>query len=99
MQIQISRTRRRSLSLCSNADRPLDGNYGFVYCGAAGLGVGIFNLNGDQIIGCDYGGGRYTGTAIVDSTGGITVGATVRIAPAVLLVQAPLLRIFPTRGG
>src|ERR1700722_8488170 len=58
----------------------LDDTYGFVYCGTAGLGVGIFNLNGDQIIGCDYGGGRYTGTAIEDSTGRITVDATVHIA-------------------
>ena len=65
----------------------LDGTYGFVYCGTAGVGVGIFNLTGDQIIGCDYGGGRYTGTAIEDSTGSITVDATVHIAPAVLLVQ------------
>ena len=63
----------------------LNGTYGFVYCGTAGLGVGIFNLNGDQIIGCDYGGGRYTGTAIQDSTGSITVNATIHIAPAVLL--------------
>ena len=65
----------------------LDGTYGFAYCGTAGLGVGVFNLYGDQIIGCDYGGGRYTGTAIKDTTGNITVDATVHLAPIVLLVQ------------
>ena len=87
----------------------LDGTYGFVYCVTAGLGVGVFNLYGDQIIGCDYGGGRYTGTAIEDAAGNITVDATVHIAPGVLLVHGigaqdvsysrPLRHVFPPLFG
>jgi hypothetical protein len=39
-----------------------NGTYGVVYCGADGLGVGVFNVKDGVIVGADYAGGRYHGT-------------------------------------
>ena len=41
----------------------IDGTYGFVYCGAIGMGFGVFTVAEGQVKGRDYAGGKYSGTA------------------------------------
>jgi hypothetical protein len=66
----------------------LDGTYGFVCCGAHGLGVGVFNIKGGNVVGSDYGGGRYHGTATEDAASGeITLDITFDVLPGMPLVQ------------
>jgi hypothetical protein len=40
-----------------------DGTYGFVYCGAIGLGIGVFTVRSGAVIGRDYSGVTYHGSA------------------------------------
>ena len=51
--------------------RSLDGTYGFVYCGATGLEIGVIVVNSGDVVGSDFSGGRYTGTLIEDDTGNL----------------------------
>ena len=65
----------------------LDGTYGWVYCGAIGLGIGVFTVTGGQIEGRDYAGGKYSGTAKERPDGRITIALTFEVQPGVALVQ------------
>jgi hypothetical protein len=65
----------------------LDGTYGCVYCGTDGLGLGVFNVKNDVVIGVDYVGGRYRGTAAEDINGKIALDLTFEVPPDVVLVQ------------
>ena len=56
--------RRRRSSVASNRRAPLmgvDGTYGFVYCGNRGLGMSVFSINGEQVVGRDLAGSVYDG--------------------------------------
>jgi hypothetical protein len=66
----------------------LDGTYGFVYCGTDGLGVGVFNVKNGKVVGSDYAGGRYHGTATEDAASReITLDVTFDVTPGTALVQ------------
>src|ERR1700730_2608396 len=59
----------------------IDGAYGFVYCGANGLGIGIFTVIGEQFEGIDYDGIRYSGTAHENQDSTIQLAIRVPGAP------------------
>jgi hypothetical protein len=66
----------------------LDGTYGCVYCGTNGVGLGLFSLKDGIVVGGDFVGGRYRGTATEDTASGeITLDLTFEIPPGVWLVQ------------
>jgi hypothetical protein len=65
----------------------LDGTYGFLYSGAISLGFGVFNIKGGKVVGSDYAGGRYHGTATEGANGKIAVDITFEVAPGLPLVQ------------
>jgi hypothetical protein len=66
----------------------LDGTYGVVYCGAEGLGLGVFNLKNGSVVGYDYVGGRYHGTAKEDAASReIALDLIFEVPPGVVLVQ------------
>jgi hypothetical protein len=64
-----------------------DGTYGFVYCGANGLGVGVFTVQNERFEGTDYGGSRYIGTAKETSDGRIVLSFHLEVPAGVSLVQ------------
>jgi hypothetical protein len=66
----------------------VDGTYGCVYCGADGLGLGVFNAKNGKVVGFDYVGVRYHGTAIEDvASREITLDLTFEVPRGVDLVQ------------
>jgi hypothetical protein len=66
----------------------LDGTYGVVYCGADGLGLGVFNLKNGSVVGYDYVGGRYHGTAKEEAANGkVALDLIFEVPPGVVLVQ------------
>jgi len=66
----------------------LDGTYGVVYCGADGLGLGVFNVKNGSVVGSDYVGGRYHGTAMEDvASSEIALDLLFSVPPGVVLVQ------------
>jgi hypothetical protein len=88
----------------------LDGTYVFLYCGNHGPGVGVFNVKNGTVVGSDFVGGRYRGTATEDAASGkITMDIAFDVAPGITLVQgtsaqdAPYSRhikeIFPANFG
>jgi hypothetical protein len=64
-----------------------NGTYGVVYCGTDGLGVGVFNLKDSVVVGADYSGGRYRGTATETANGNITLDLTFDVPSGIELVQ------------
>lgn len=46
----------------------MDGTYGFVYSGFAGVGMGIFRITGSTLVGVDMAGSKYRGHVVVDDT-------------------------------
>ena len=65
----------------------IDGTYGFVYCGASGLGIGVFTVQNEALEGSDYGGSRYLGTAKEASDGRIVLSFHLEVRAGVSLVQ------------
>jgi hypothetical protein len=56
-----------------------DGTYGFVYCGAIGLGIGVFTVRSGAVVGRDFSGASYHGTANDQPDGSIELSiATIR---------------------
>ena len=66
----------------------MNGTYGFVYSGAVGVGMGVFNIKDNVIIGADVAGGRYHGhLADNQETGGFDVLFDMFIPAGTFLVQ------------
>src|SRR3954452_12407775 len=92
-QCCASRTARGELfnrrsSLARGVAMAITGTYGFVYCGANGLGVGLFVIDKDgRLVGSDYVGAKYEGTASESSDGTINVDISFDVPPGVILVQ------------
>jgi hypothetical protein len=86
----------------------LDGTYGFVYCGSTGLGIGAFVVNDIKVVGCDYSGGRYSGSLTEDTAGNLLLDVTFVVAAGTTVVQGaaaqdipyarPLKHTFPPGG-
>jgi hypothetical protein len=75
----------------------IEGTYGFAYCGANGLGIGIFTIVGEQFEGIDYGGGRYSGTARENADGTISLAIEFEVPPGIGLVQGTAPQDIPYR--
>jgi hypothetical protein len=65
----------------------IDGTYGFVYSGANGIGIGVFAISDGRIVGSDFVGGRYTGSATEQADGRIAVELTFDVRPGMMLVE------------
>jgi hypothetical protein len=66
----------------------MDGTYGFVYSGFAGVGMGIFRVTGSTLVGVDMGGSKYRGRVVVDNTTGeIDLSFEMSVPVGVFLVQ------------
>jgi hypothetical protein len=65
----------------------IDGAYGFVYCGANGLGIGAFIVENGTVRGRDIGGVSYAGTAQENPDNSITLRVTYRVPAGGELVQ------------
>jgi hypothetical protein len=78
----------------------INGTYAFVYCGNVGIGIGIFRVTDAGLVGTDYGGVNYRGTASETETGEIRVEFEMSVPADVLLVQGTSpLDFNVTRGG
>lgn len=73
----------------------IEGTYGFVYCGAEDIGIGAFSITGESVIGRDYGGGDYSGTAIENADGTITLNLSFLVPAGVMLVQGTAPQELP----
>jgi hypothetical protein len=74
----------------------LDGTYGVVYSGTDGLGVGVLNVKNGKVVGADYVGGRYHGSAIEDAASReIALDLTFEVPPGVMLVQGTAPQDLP----
>lgn len=73
----------------------IQGTYGFVYCGANGLGVGVFTVTGDRLQGVDYVGGKYDGTVKENGDGSISVVVDFTVMPGAMLVQGTAPQDIP----
>ncbi|MGE4048543.1 MAG: hypothetical protein AB7F35_27050 [Acetobacteraceae bacterium] len=66
----------------------MNATYGFVYCGVAGVGLGIFRVTGSELVGIDFAGSKYRGTIIEDrKTGEINLSIEMTVPVGVFLVQ------------
>ena len=66
----------------------MNGTYGFVYCGFAGVGVGIFRVSDSALVGVDLAGARYRGRISEDSaTGAFVLSFEMTVPAGVFLVQ------------
>jgi hypothetical protein len=65
----------------------IDGRYGFVYCGANGLGIGAFIIEAGEVRGRDYGLGEYRGTAVENADGTISLKLNFLVPAGMVLVQ------------
>jgi hypothetical protein len=65
----------------------IDGNCGFVYCGAVSLGIGTFVVENGKVRGIDYGGGRYDGIATLLDDQRIHIKVNFRVPANGELVQ------------
>jgi hypothetical protein len=76
----------------------IDGNtYGFVYCGANGVGIGAFTISGERFRGTDMAGGRYDGTARENPDGSIDLNIEFDVMPGETLVQGTAPQEVPHR--
>src|SRR5262245_28795162 len=73
----------------------LDGTYGWVYCGAIGIGIGVFTVTGGGVKGRDYAGGKYGGTAKERPDGTISLTLAFEVQPGVALVTATAAQEVP----
>jgi hypothetical protein len=66
----------------------LDGTYGFVYCGAIGVGMGVFRVADSALKGIDIAGARYRGNVTEDGDSGkIRLDFEMAVPVGVALVQ------------
>ena len=75
----------------------IDGTYGFVYCGVNGLGVGLFVIENGRLIGSDYMGAKYEGTATEKRDGSIAIDISFEVPPGVIFVQGTSPQDLPHR--
>lgn len=73
----------------------IDGTYGFVYCGAEDIGIGVFIVREGSVTGRDYGGGAYHGTAAENSDGTIDLRLSFQVPAGVTLVQGTTAQEIP----
>jgi hypothetical protein len=65
-----------------------NGTYKFAYCGATGVGIGLFTIKDGVITGADWGGVKYSGAIAPDnSTGGFVLDFTMTVPADAGLVQ------------
>jgi hypothetical protein len=67
----------------------INGTYGFVYCGVNGLGVGLFVIDNERLVGSDYTRAKYEGTATANADGSISINISFDVPPGVILGTAP----------
>jgi hypothetical protein len=66
----------------------MNGTYGFVYCGATGVGVGILRITEEELVGVDFAGAKYKGRVALDgATGEIELSIDMTVPVGVFLVQ------------
>jgi len=65
----------------------IDGTYGFVYCGAEDIGIGVFTVTGSSVTGRDFAGGSYVGAAIENPDGTVDLKISFNVPAGVGLVQ------------
>jgi len=73
----------------------IDGTYGFVYCGAEDLGIGVFTVTDSSVTGRDFGGGSYVGTATENADGTIDLKLSFNVPAGVGLVQGTAPQELP----
>jgi hypothetical protein len=73
----------------------MDGTYGFVYCGANGIGLGVLTVTKGVVRGSDYAGGKYDGTAQENADGTIDLTLSFEVRPGVALVQGTSAQDVP----
>jgi hypothetical protein len=73
----------------------IEGTYGFVYCGAEDIGIGAFSILGDTVIGRDFAGGSYTGKAVENDDGTISLKLSFNVPANVGLVQGTAPQELP----
>jgi hypothetical protein len=62
--------------------------YGFVYSGYVSVGMGVFRVDGTELVGVDLAGGRYRGQVVVDpATGEIDFDFEMTVPAGGFLVQ------------
>jgi hypothetical protein len=79
----------------------INGTYVFVYCSNISLGIGIFNVTDSELVGTDYGGVTYRGTASETETGEIRVEFIMSVPAGIPLVQgtSPIDLTVTRRGS
>jgi hypothetical protein len=66
----------------------MNGTYAFVFCGDVGVGIGIFKVDGSDLVGADYGGVKYRGIVSQEPvTGEVKVDFEMFVPAGVNLVQ------------
>jgi hypothetical protein len=73
----------------------IDGTYGFVYCGAEDVGIGVFTVTGSSVTGRDFAGGSYVGTATENTDGTIDLKLSFHVPAGVGLVQGTAPQALP----
>jgi hypothetical protein len=73
----------------------IEGTYGFVYCGAEDIGIGVFSIKDNVVTGRDYGGAAYTGTASENSDGTINLNLSFNVPAGVGLAQGTAPQELP----
>jgi hypothetical protein len=65
----------------------MNGTFGFVYCGAAGVGIGVFTVSGVTLKGTDASGVHYRGSVVEQADGRLLVDMKMTVPVGVCLVQ------------
>jgi hypothetical protein len=73
----------------------INGTYGFVYCGAEDIGIGVFTVQDGAVTGRDYGGATYTGMASENADGTITLKLSFYVPAGVGLAQGTAPQELP----
>jgi hypothetical protein len=73
----------------------LDGTYGFVYCGAIGVGMGVFRVQRSTLAGVDIAGARYRGTISSTNTDQLHLAFEMAVPAGVMLVQGTAPQDIP----
>jgi hypothetical protein len=73
----------------------IDGTYGFVYCGAEDVGIGVFTVTASSVAGRDVGGGSYVGTATENADGTIDLKLSFNVPAGVGLAQGTAPQELP----
>ncbi len=64
-----------------------DGTYGFVYCGVIGIGIGVFTVRSGALVGRDYSGVIYHGSANDQPDGSIDLSIIMTMSSAIPLAE------------